>query len=402
MAHTQFTNAPSFYYSPNTHTPKHNKSSGVQTPFLPLTSATPSHFHTHWSNWANNSLHPQTLPLDASDSTGAIHPSWTTLSSEGTTDEETPQHSDSPATTPEPASTNSMVLMAQANPQELPSQQPTAHSMHTSLGGHWGGGRLSPARITKRKLPQTMEGNPTQPQQKKPRSTTHQWPQPTISVTVPNASPGPQTIPRPQHGSISSLKIGTPSAGRVSATPASAPSRPYRQLKAPPLITEESDVREWRRIDKLLNTHVAPSRILPKYARSLLLPQQEGRTQARTLLRVDDFTHRSKGKGRAGYTLTTPRWSNVGEFKERLDAMFGPGDITRGHGRAPKNGKTAIARYSSAGGQTGSTNQADVRSDLDDSIMAAEEGGVEGNIPVYQRGRLEKTSPRKANSHIQA
>ena len=49
-----------------------------------------------------------------------------------------------------------------------------------------------------------------------------------------------------------------------------------------------------------------------------------------------DLGKGSKGKGRAQSGWTAPRWSNVGEFKARLDGMYGHGDIDRGLGRGPK------------------------------------------------------------------
>ncbi|KAI0829301.1 hypothetical protein BC628DRAFT_1120505 [Trametes gibbosa] len=106
-----------------------------------------------------------------------------------------------------------------------------------------------------------------------------------------------------------------------------------------PPITEDSDMTEWKRVDKLLNTHVAPSMILSKYAPTHSLHGRRGSTQGRVhvLLRHNDFTRGSKGKHRAQQVWPETQWSNVGEFKERLDGMFGPGNITRGMSGAPKN-----------------------------------------------------------------
>ncbi|KAI0643661.1 hypothetical protein C8Q79DRAFT_146798 [Trametes meyenii] len=260
------------------------------------------------------------VPFNAPSPKGIMHPSWTILSTQSTPEDRHSQLSNSHTTTPEPADTNSTTSMAQVDPQKLSTQQLTTLSTCTTLGGDsgWGGGGpLSPTNITKRKLPETPEG-PIQPQQKKSRSTVS---------TIPNAVHGPQIIQRPQHSNIPSPKVidSSSSSGAPVTTPASTVARPRRQPKRPPPITEESGMREWRRVDELLNTHVAPSCVLPKYARSLSLPQKGGGAQARVSLRVDDFRQRSKGKGRAGYARTTPHWSNVGEFKERLDAMFGPG-----------------------------------------------------------------------------
>ena len=55
------------------------------------------------------------------------------------------------------------------------------------------------------------------------------------------------------------------------------------------------------------------------------------------LTQLAELEKGSKGKARAVSGRTAPRWSNVGEFKARLDAMYGPGDINRGLGRGLKN-----------------------------------------------------------------
>ncbi|KAI0334929.1 hypothetical protein GY45DRAFT_1065655 [Cubamyces sp. BRFM 1775] len=119
----------------------------------------------------------------------------------------------------------------------------------------------------------------------------------------------------------------------------SAPPRPQRKAKLLRTITEDSDRAEWERVDRLLQTHVAPAAVLPQYAPSARLHERKNSAHdmMHVALQLDYLRHGSKGKARAQPMWTETSWSNVGEFKERLDKMYGGGDITRGQGRAPKN-----------------------------------------------------------------
>lgn len=119
---------------------------------------------------------------------------------------------------------------------------------------------------------------------------------------------------------------------------------------------------EWKRVDDQLETHVAPSLVLPRYAQARALQQQGGGAQrpVHVPLQRDHFQRRSKGKQRARPVWTETRWSNVGEFKARLDTMFGPGEITRGMGRAPKNVSRVASTTSGRSPRAGYKRETDI------------------------------------------
>ncbi|KAI8984964.1 hypothetical protein BD414DRAFT_489856 [Trametes punicea] len=144
--------------------------------------------------------------------------------------------------------------------------------------------------------------------------------------------------PMGQHARTSK-DLDTPAIDTVPGTNTAIPARQPRRVKPRSPMTEDSGMLEWKRIDRLLETHVAPALILSNYAQSSSRQQRKELTLGlrHVLLQSDDFRQRSKGKRRAQPMWTEAQWSNVGEFKERLDRIFGPGNITRGQSRAPRN-----------------------------------------------------------------
>lgn len=172
---------------------------------------------------------------------------------------------------------------------------------------------------------------------------------------------GPHPSAR-HHANSDARTLNAPSSGGSGTASASAPERPHRKAKLLPPITEDSDMTEWKRVDDQLETHVAPSLVLPRYAQARALQQQEGGAQrpVHVPLQRDHFQRRSKGKQRAQPVWTETRWSNVGEFKARLDTMFGPGEITRGMGRAPKNVSRVASTTSGRSPRAGYKRETDI------------------------------------------
>ena len=89
-------------------------------------------------------------------------------------------------------------------------------------------------------------------------------------------------------------------------------------------------------LDDCLQTQVARAEIIPAYS----APGRSEQTEARYRhhLRHVFRDARSASKKRAvdlPLGDSVPRWSRTSQFKERLDALFGPGDIDRGIGPEP-------------------------------------------------------------------
>ncbi|OSD01765.1 hypothetical protein PYCCODRAFT_1436054 [Trametes coccinea BRFM310] len=273
-------------------------------------------------------------------------PSWTTLSTENTSDEEDVLLSDSRGTTPDPAE------------KEVHSSTST-----TLAPGPPRGRVLQPVKpwARKRRAPIAFETTAisAQPQAKKPKPAREgRDPPPLPSVhtngrlavlsppftahsdgrraaRTPNET---ATAHRQPPASASEDKPRAPELVGTSMVSAGAPMRPQRKAKLRAPITEDSDMTEWERVDRLLETHVAPALVLLRYAQSSCLHgRKDGIQGLRHVLQLDDFRQVSRGKGRAQPMWTEACWSNVGEFKERLDRMFGPGHFARGQCKPPKN-----------------------------------------------------------------
>lgn len=126
----------------------------------------------------------------------------------------------------------------------------------------------------------------------------------------------------------------TPSRGMRSAAH-SVPTRHLRTPKPLPSISDDWSTVEWGHVDEALQTHVSPVRV--QNAQSPENDAVDGSLLHVALRHLAFDKKKSKGKERAQFGWTVPRWSKVAEFKERLDEFYGPGDINRGLGRGPLN-----------------------------------------------------------------
>ncbi|KAI0773738.1 hypothetical protein C8Q74DRAFT_1266343 [Fomes fomentarius] len=213
----------------------------------------------------------------------------------------------------------------------------------------------------------------------------------------------------------------TPSRGVRGA----APSFPNHHLRPPKPLPSSSDdwsTAEWDHVDEALQTHVSPVRV--QNAQS---PKDDAvdETRLHVALRHLAFDKKeSKGKERAQLGWTVPRWSKVAEFKERLDAYYGPGDINRGLGRGPLNVSAVLPlavamscgaigraeRRSRANGYTitiqskipvadddGSACVFDIESidPFDGTALTEDEDDRNTLLQGMRRGRLENPSPGK-------
>ncbi|RPD74587.1 hypothetical protein L226DRAFT_78329 [Lentinus tigrinus ALCF2SS1-7] len=108
-----------------------------------------------------------------------------------------------------------------------------------------------------------------------------------------------------------------------------------------PVTMGDANFVEGKEVDDALDTHVSAIRILPQYAQS---PKGNKSDIIRLHVALRALQHGGvdKGKRRAHSPWTVPRWSKAGEFKERLDSFYGPGDINRGLGKGPVNVSVAL------------------------------------------------------------
>ncbi|KAI9063472.1 hypothetical protein FKP32DRAFT_1592550 [Trametes sanguinea] len=278
-------------------------------------------------------------------------PSWATLSTEDTSEEEDILLSDSRGTTPEPAE-----------------KEVRSSSSRTSVHGSPLGRPLSSFEpwARKRRASKAFEetANSARPQSKKPKPAGSITPRregraspslPPVNADgrlavlsplfsahseIRRAARTPNEAATHRQPLASAYKAASqaPELAGTTLASASAPMRPQRKAKLRAPITEDSDATEWERVDRLLETHVAPALVLSKFAQSSSLHgRKDGVQGLHVRLQLDDFRRGSKGKGRVQPMWTEACWSNVGAFKERLDRMFGPGDIARGQGKTPKN-----------------------------------------------------------------
>ncbi|KAI0772534.1 hypothetical protein BD413DRAFT_546342 [Trametes elegans] len=358
-------------------------------------------------------------------------PSWTTLPNESS-DEEDPLQPDTQSTTPEPEGKTSAQskIPTLVKPGPGPWTHPIQPLFYALSVDTWEtSSHLKPDHgqgSTKRLIPRDQEAA-IAPQRKKQRYSgfgrssnvtnildsvrptgSELWRAPNPGPNTPTmlgshaqlAPNGPHSMPHlhlrrrdeaPPASSTSAVALR-----RALSPTAGAPARPQRTRRPYPPIAEDSDVGDWERVDKMLGTHVAPAVVLPAYA-PLRRVQGGDQGPLHVPLQRDDFWRGSKGKGRAQRGWTETRWSNVGEFKERLDTMFGPGDIIRGHSRAPKNAKKFDAHKGSSMTEVdvATLNEGDLRPDADNSAITDEDGETGITTPACGRGRLEKVDPRK-------
>ena len=116
---------------------------------------------------------------------------------------------------------------------------------------------------------------------------------------------------------------------------AGAPTR-HDRLQTQPVIMDDMSTVEGKLVDDALDTHVSTIRVLPQYAHSHHSATGDV-IGLHVALRAYATIGVDKGKRRAHSPWTVMRWSKAGEFKERLDSFYGPGDINRGLGKGPAN-----------------------------------------------------------------
>ena len=289
------------------------------------------------------------------------NPSWATLSVENTSSDEDALELESKATTPEPVeekvipsyTTTSHIEVAPSRLflYQQPSSSPASHSISplptcknqssllkrapspNSLSPH-----MSPTKKTK--TPSLHESHhtlldlhPLSTHQSEvailPQESTTTWPAPPVHLLVSQ---------RQRHTPFSSHRIHTASLLSPLTHQALRPRKPLLP------ITDGSSIEDWALVDDALHTQVASVHVLQRSAQFPAPWEPESAMDAKraggahiSLTQFADLEKGSKGKERARSGWTAPRWSNVGDFKARLDTMYGPGDINRGLGRGPKS-----------------------------------------------------------------
>ncbi|KAI0352734.1 hypothetical protein OH77DRAFT_1428151 [Trametes cingulata] len=229
------------------------------------------------------------------------------------------------------------------------------------------------------------------------------------ATLVDSATPLPGRTRRAQcAGAVKKPAVQFP--GVAQAAPASVLTRPH--LKATPMppnrMTRNWDVTGWVCVDDLLETHVAPALVLSRYAqsRSRFPGEQDGKAQ-RSLhvpIALHDIRQRCTGKQRAQPVRTEAHWSNVGEFKQRLDELFGPGDIARGTGKGPKNAKSDPHHSASAAQGEMPTDQGDLQSVVEERRGVDDyEEDTDSTTRIRRRARpgkagLSRTEPQRRPS----
>ncbi len=281
------------------------------------------------------------------------NPSWATLSTENTSGEEDALDLESQPTTPEPMEDKALSSYTTTHrPEATSSQFPYQQSTGSPASGltlitHKNHSRSclkrgpSPDSLSVHMVPAKKANTLPLPQlhhtllNHHPLSPYHSrvdilpW-RPTITQAAP-----------PLHLTASQRQQRTPFSSRGISIPSAPTHQVLQPQKPPPPITNSSSIEDWMLVDAALCTQVASARILPTqfpapWEREGVVVRQTGGTHI-ALTQFTGLEKGSKGKERARSGWTTPRWSNVGEFKARLDTMYGPGDINRGLGRGPKN-----------------------------------------------------------------
>lgn len=290
------------------------------------------------------------------------NPSWATLSAETTSGEEEALDLESQATTPDPVE------------EKQPSSHTTTHHSRASLATLFPYWQFT-SILDSHSAP-TIHKRPSNHLKRKPTSDslstyvslakkTKASPPPHLHVThlghhplQPTNHPSPsynsalpwgpttaQAAPHLHLSTASQTQQHTHFSSHAMRTslPSALTHQTLRLQKPLPPITNSSSIEDWTSVDDALRTQTASCHILHTSAQFTAPWEPEGAVLGRAggvcipLTQFANLEKESKGKARAVSGRTAPRWSNVGEFKSRLDAMYGPGDINRGLGRGPKN-----------------------------------------------------------------
>ncbi|KAL6306803.1 hypothetical protein BKA93DRAFT_823981 [Sparassis latifolia] len=138
-----------------------------------------------------------------------------------------------------------------------------------------------------------------------------------------------------------------------------------RELRQPPSksVHGKASAVYWHIVDEGLESTVAPGVVLQRYAQH---PGPERETQLRHTL---DEPGVNKGKAREWSAYTHPRWSRIANFKEKLDSLFGPGDITRAVGKQPRPARRDAEDESNMSDSNGSESASWKRSVEDEAVV---------------------------------
>ncbi|KAI0722025.1 hypothetical protein C8T65DRAFT_172852 [Cerioporus squamosus] len=182
------------------------------------------------------------------------------------------------------------------------------------------------------------------------------------------------------------------------ATSDSASGAPPRhvRLQKQQLPTDNASSAEGMLVDDALDTHTSAIRVLPQYAHPAIGYASDV-VRLHVALRSFPSGSVDKGKRRAHSSWSIPRWSKAGEFKERLDAFYGPGDINRGLGKGPANTKSPSADedvFVTAPDGAVPRDQFDVAA-ASGTALTEDEDDADARPQGMRRGRLENPSPGK-------
>ncbi len=311
---------------------------------------------------------------DSQSSAGSNLPAWTALAT--TSDEEDGLRADSEATTPEPDDKPSSSTSARQPPRSQPrigrSPQKAARgafnptqpfAVVNSSNDHAASARRnastsmpllwlpppessymarpthSPSKRKPTQSPLDASGKPPAKRRKHvPAANTIRIP-PMKLPSNSTPAPGPPRIKfifsaqsAPDNATVTQ---DNGEGANATSNPAGTPPRHARSKKQR-LITDAANLAEGTLLDDALDTHVSTIRVLPQYAQSR---KGDGNDVVRLHVALRSFQSGSvdKGKRRAHSPWSIPRWSKAGEFKERLDGFYGPGDVNRGLGKRPAN-----------------------------------------------------------------
>ncbi|KAM5532644.1 hypothetical protein V8D89_013688 [Ganoderma adspersum] len=360
-------------------------------------------------NYFIEPAHPPSVDSD--------NPSWATLSAENTSGDEDALEMESKATTPELVEEKALSSYTTTPHIEAPSstlflyQQPSGSPASCSISTTYKNQssclkrgpspdslspHVSPAKKTKApSLHQShhtlLNHHPLSTYQSRivilPWKSTTTWATPPVHVS---ASQRQHRVPFSSHG-IHATSL--PSALTHQAL------RPWKPLLP---ITESSSFEDWALVDDALRTQVASAHVLHRSTQFPAPWEPEGAMDAKQVLggahipltQFADLEKGSKGKERARSGWTAPRWSNVGDFKARLDMMYGPGDINRGLGRGPKNIPTGNAASGTAPDQPALVGLPDLGA-AQGSALTEDEDEPDMSLEGMRRGRLENPSPQR-------
>ncbi|TBU27670.1 hypothetical protein BD311DRAFT_759803 [Dichomitus squalens] len=342
-------------------------------------------------------IYTKPLSQASQDSEGPV---WTTLASNSTSDEE--DVPDSTATTPEPAEcqvvSQPLTTYAIWTQKHLiaPGSNQQPHNMSKSLQTNHGS-----ISNLKRKAAAALDAQVfplPEPLAKKTRLT------PTLQTGSAQLKANPPTHPllptfSSQHTFNTSHTAPTLTdtilpapCSEVHATSTGLNRRP-RKTVTPNNAT--SSTTDWALVDSALQTRIATAHILSSYARSPPGCKPDGmslRDEGWAHVPVARLADLGKGK-RAG--------ANVGEFKARLDMMYGHGDINRGLGRGPRNVQTTFAEAVESSiapdeiAVVGRSDQGAIRGSALTENDDSSESSLESSQGVLRRARLENSSPER-------